>query len=55
MLEPLGAVLVAEGVERDHDLALVRDLGIAQAQGYLLARPSPASVFTSEGRRARSR
>lgn len=35
----LGTELVAEGIERASDLALVRDLGIQYAQGYLLARP----------------
>ena len=38
--EALGTELVAEGIERERDLALVKDLGIAYVQGYLLGRPS---------------
>jgi diguanylate cyclase (GGDEF)-like protein len=34
-----GALLIAEGIEREADLEIVRDLGIACAQGYLLGRP----------------
>jgi len=30
---------VAEGVERLEDLSVVRDLGIAYAQGFLWGRP----------------
>lgn len=36
----LGTELVAEGIEREGDLALVKDMGIGYAQGYLLGRPS---------------
>lgn len=36
----LGTELVAEGIERVEDLALLQDLGIDYAQGYLLARPA---------------
>ena len=36
-----GATLVAEGVERVEELIALRDLGVACAQGYLLARPNP--------------
>ena len=32
--------LVAEGIERESDLAVAKDLGIPIAQGYLLARPA---------------
>lgn len=39
----IGGTLVAEGVEHPHDLDTVRRLGVAAAQGYLLARPSTAS------------
>jgi len=35
-----GTRLVAEGVEHAEDLAVIRDLGIELAQGFLLARPS---------------
>ena len=36
----LGSELIAEGLEQERDLLLVRDLGIAYGQGYLLGRPS---------------
>ncbi len=39
----LGLDVVAEGVERDEDLAALRSLGCDQAQGYVLSRPLPAS------------
>ncbi len=45
--EALGLIAVAEGVERPEQLdALVR-LGCAQAQGYLLGEPAPASSIPS--------
>lgn len=34
------ATIVAEGIETVHQLEVVRDLGIAAGQGYLLGRPS---------------
>lgn len=40
MAHDMGAVAVAEGVERPDDLTAAQDLGIDQAQGYLFARPS---------------
>jgi EAL domain-containing protein (putative c-di-GMP-specific phosphodiesterase class I) len=36
----LDATLVAEGVERDVDLAVLADLGVDAAQGFLLGRPT---------------
>lgn len=52
--ESLGADLIAEGVERLEDLAIVRDLGIRYAQGYLLGRPQAevACSVPEEVRRA---
>lgn len=41
MAHALGAVTVAEGIERQSQLDAVRDLGCDQAQGYLLGRPGP--------------
>ncbi len=35
-----GAWLIAEGIETEADLEIVRDLGIVCAQGYLLGRPA---------------
>ena len=37
----MGADLVAEGVETEDDLLMLRGLGVSHAQGYLLGRPSP--------------
>jgi EAL domain-containing protein (putative c-di-GMP-specific phosphodiesterase class I) len=36
----IGAAVIAEGVEKESDLATIRELEIDAAQGYLLARPS---------------
>ena len=38
----LGRIVVAEGVETAEQLALLRDLGCDQAQGYHIGRPQPA-------------
>lgn len=35
-----GTALVAEGIETDDDLRVMRDLGISYGQGYLLGRPA---------------
>lgn len=37
----LGAVIVAEGIEKEAELRCVADLGAHYGQGYLLGRPSP--------------
>ncbi|MBW8826500.1 MAG: EAL domain-containing protein [Acidobacteria bacterium] len=37
----IGAVLVAEGIERDEERAACLELGINFGQGYLLGRPAP--------------
>ncbi|MDO9145378.1 EAL domain-containing protein [Rhodoferax sp.] len=37
--EIFGSELVAEGIETDDDLRLLRDLGLTFGQGYFLARP----------------
>lgn len=41
-----GTRLIAEGIEREEDLLVCRDLGIDFAQGYLLARPSAEPPLT---------
>lgn len=41
----LGAYLVAEGVERPGELAVLRGLGVAAAQGFYLARPVPRPLL----------
>jgi predicted signal transduction protein with EAL and GGDEF domain len=40
--ENFGSVLVAEGVENEDDLRVLRDIGIPLAQGYFLGRPDAA-------------
>lgn len=37
--------VVAEGVEREQQLDILKDLGCDEIQGYLLARPLPAAAF----------
>jgi EAL domain-containing protein (putative c-di-GMP-specific phosphodiesterase class I) len=39
----LGIDVIAEGVETEEQLGMLIDLGCPRAQGYLLARPMPAS------------
>ncbi|HWG94214.1 MAG TPA: EAL domain-containing protein [Mycobacteriales bacterium] len=39
----LGLSVVAEGVERQEQLRVLRDLGCEMAQGFLLSRPVPAA------------
>jgi EAL domain-containing protein (putative c-di-GMP-specific phosphodiesterase class I)/GGDEF domain-containing protein len=41
-----GSALVAEGIEDEADLRVVRDLGIAYGQGYFLGRPQRAVATT---------
>lgn len=41
MAQSLGLDVVAEGVERDEQARILRDLGCAHAQGFLLGRPQP--------------
>jgi EAL domain-containing protein (putative c-di-GMP-specific phosphodiesterase class I) len=38
----LGHKVIAEGIETAQQLALLRELGVHEGQGYLLARPMPA-------------
>jgi EAL domain-containing protein (putative c-di-GMP-specific phosphodiesterase class I) len=38
-----GSTIVAEGVETERELAVLRSLGVDMAQGYLLGRPAPAA------------
>ncbi len=40
--QTLGHKVIAEGVETEDQLAVLRELGVHEAQGYLLSRPLPA-------------
>ncbi len=44
LAESAHASLIAEGVESASELAVLKDLGIRYAQGYLIGRPSPIPV-----------
>jgi len=37
----IGATIVAEGVEREEECAVLRELGVTYGQGYLFSRPMP--------------
>jgi EAL domain-containing protein (putative c-di-GMP-specific phosphodiesterase class I) len=41
-----GAEIVAEGVENEDELEVLRRLGVRYAQGYHLARPAPLAALT---------
>jgi EAL domain-containing protein (putative c-di-GMP-specific phosphodiesterase class I) len=41
----LGLRMVAEGVENEHTLAILHDLGCDLVQGWHLGRPMPAAGF----------
>lgn len=41
----LGLIVVAEGVETEEEWALVKELGVDEVQGFLIARPMPAEAF----------
>ena len=45
MARASGALLVAEGVEQAEELRVLRELGVAMGQGYLIARPMGAEAF----------
>lgn len=45
MAQKLGLVTVAEGVETPGELALVRELGCDNVQGYLVAKPMPVDAL----------
>jgi EAL domain-containing protein (putative c-di-GMP-specific phosphodiesterase class I) len=45
LAENLGLEVVAEGIERPEQLALLQTLGCAYGQGYLLSRPLEAEAL----------
>jgi len=45
MAKSLGIITLAEGVETQEQLDILRQIGCEQAQGYLLGRPVPADMF----------
>lgn len=51
----LGMATIAEGVETAEQLHVLRHLGCDEAQGYLLARPVPASEFMTTYRGSAAR
>ncbi|RZI43353.1 GGDEF domain-containing protein [Herbaspirillum sp. HC18] len=48
--EESGTIVIAEGIETQTELLLIRDLGIACGQGYHIARPqpNPSTELTAE-------
>ncbi|GAG94119.1 unnamed protein product, partial [marine sediment metagenome] len=49
----LGMTVIAEGVERHTQAAVLQELGCAQAQGYLYSRPLSAQRFKEFMRQTR--
>ena len=48
----LRLTVIAEGVENQEQLNLLRDMGCHQAQGYWLGRPMPAELFAEQVRKS---
>lgn len=55
--EQSGTIVIAEGIETQAELLLIRDLGVACGQGYHIARPhrSPATALSAEVAKALTR
>ncbi|HUP07088.1 MAG TPA: EAL domain-containing protein [Caldimonas sp.] len=47
LVDDLGSVPLAEGIEDDADGAVCRDMGFRLFQGYLIGRPTPVDALTS--------
>jgi EAL domain-containing protein (putative c-di-GMP-specific phosphodiesterase class I) len=46
MCRGMGCKLVAEGVENEAELTILRDLGCLEAQGYFFSEPIPPEKLT---------
>lgn len=46
----IGAMVIAEGVERSSEIDSIRSLGVGYGQGFFLGRPAPAEVWFSPER-----
>jgi PAS domain S-box-containing protein len=44
-----GSQTIAEGVETEQELAMLRELGVPLAQGYLLGRPAAVDLWVNAG------
>ncbi len=51
--ESSGAKVIAEGVETEGELRVVKDIGIAFGQGYFIARPSPTPPLVASAETTR--
>ncbi|HAF45110.1 MAG: diguanylate cyclase [Sideroxydans sp. GWF2_59_14] len=51
--ESCGTQVIAEGVETEAELKVVKDIGIALGQGYFIARPSPTPPLTATSETSR--
>ncbi len=47
--ESCGTSVIAEGIETEGELKVVKDIGIALGQGYFIARPSPTPPLLASG------
>ncbi len=48
-----GATAIAEGLETQEELAMLRELGLRLAQGFVLARPAPVEEWVTRDERTR--
>lgn len=51
--ESCGTRVIAEGVETEAELKMVRDIGIALGQGYFIGRPSPTPPLVASAETSR--